>query len=96
MYIRVLKQSCLSITFLFLCFFSFAQDAVKYQTPPKDIMDLVLAKPTPSVYIDNKAEWMLLLDRSDFPSIEELAQPELRIAGLRINPTERAVWLTAR
>ncbi len=59
---------------------------MKYQTPPKDIMDLALAKPTPSVLIDNKAEWMLLLDRSDFPTIEELAQPELRIAGLRINP----------
>ena len=29
---------------------------------------------------------MLLLDRSDFPSIDELAQPEYRIAGLRINP----------
>lgn len=29
---------------------------------------------------------MLLLDRSDYPSIEELSRPELRIAGLRINP----------
>ncbi len=86
MNIKILKKSSLSISFLLLCFFSFAQDAVKYQTPPKDIMDLALAKPTPSVVIDNKAEWMLLLDRSDFPTIEELAHPELRIAGLRINP----------
>ena len=85
MYIKTLKP-VLVISFFFLCFFSFAQDAAKYQTPPKDIMDLALAKPTPSVLIDNKAEWMLLLDRSDFPTIEELAQPELRIAGLRINP----------
>ncbi|GHN00626.1 hypothetical protein WSM22_21150 [Cytophagales bacterium WSM2-2] len=29
---------------------------------------------------------MALLDRSDYPSIEELSRPELRIAGLRINP----------
>ncbi len=69
-----------------LSFWVPAQDGTKYKTPPKAIADLVLAKPTPSVSIDSKAEWMLLIDRSDFPTIEELAQPELRIAGLRINP----------
>ena len=80
-------RSGLFILFLLPCIFSNAQDDVTtYQTPPKDIMDLVLAKPTPSVSIDDKAEWMLLMERSDFPTIEELAQPELRIAGLRINP----------
>jgi hypothetical protein len=63
-----------------------SQDDFRYQAPPKDILDLVLAKPTPGVSIDDKAEWMLLLERSDYPSIDELAQPELRIAGLRINP----------
>ncbi|WP_082886294.1 alpha/beta hydrolase family protein [Flavisolibacter tropicus] len=65
---------------------AFAQDDASYKTPPKDITDLVLAKPTPSVSIDDKGEWMLLMERSDFPTIEELAQPELRIAGLRMNP----------
>jgi len=29
---------------------------------------------------------MLLMDRPGLPSIEEVAQPELRLAGLRINP----------
>ena len=72
--------------FLFLIFLVNAQDNFKYQTPHKDILDLVLAKPTPFVSTDDKAEWMLLLERSDFPTIEELSQPELRIAGLRINP----------
>jgi dipeptidyl aminopeptidase/acylaminoacyl peptidase len=64
----------------------YAQDDAAYKAPPKDIADLVLAKPTPSVSIDDKGEWMLLMERSDFPTIEELAQPELRIAGLRMNP----------
>lgn len=73
-------------SFIFLSFYSFAQDNARYQTPPKEIMDLILAKPTPSVLIDEKAEWMLLLERGDLATIEELAQPELRIAGLRINP----------
>lgn len=64
----------------------FAQDDFGYQAPPKDIQDLVMAKPTPGVSIDSKGEWMLLLERSSFATIEDLAQPELRIAGLRLNP----------
>jgi len=63
-----------------------AQDAISYQTPPKTIADLLLARPTPGVSIDGKAEWMLISDRNSYPSVEELARPELRIAGLRLNP----------
>ncbi len=63
-----------------------AQDAIEYQTPPKEIYDLVMAKPTPGVSFDKNADWMLIMERSSMPSVEELAQPELRIAGLRINP----------
>lgn len=63
-----------------------AQDAINYQTPPKAIADLLLAKPTPGVNIDSKAEWMLLSERNSYPSVEELAMPEYRIAGMRINP----------
>ncbi|HEX2534718.1 MAG TPA: hypothetical protein VHK69_13325, partial [Chitinophagaceae bacterium] len=79
-------RNTLLLQFLLLFMVAPAQDAARYRTPPRDIMDLVLARPTPSVAVDDKARWMLLLERSDFPSIEELAQPELRIAGLRINP----------
>ncbi|RZL20224.1 MAG: S9 family peptidase [Pedobacter sp.] len=64
----------------------FGQDAVDYQMPPKAIADLLLAKPTPTVSIDSKAEWMLLTERNSYPSVEELAMPEYRIAGMRINP----------
>ena len=57
-----------------------------YQTPPKVIADLVNAPSTPSVSFSKNGEWMMLLERADNPSIEELSHPELRIAGLRINP----------
>jgi dipeptidyl aminopeptidase/acylaminoacyl peptidase len=81
-----MKKSVFIFLALFTLFSVVAQDNFKYQAPPKDIADLVLARPTPGVIIDEKGEWMILLDRSDFPTIDELAQPELRIAGLRINP----------
>lgn len=62
-----------------------------YQLPPKDLADLLLAPPTPAVSIDRKAEWMLLSSRGSYPPVEELAQPELRIAGLRFNPDNFAL-----
>ncbi len=61
-----------------------------YKLPPKDIADMLLAKPTPNVSFDDKGEWMLLTETSLYPSVEELARPELKIAGLRINPANYA------
>ncbi|MBK6938377.1 MAG: S9 family peptidase [Chitinophagaceae bacterium] len=63
-----------------------AQDDVAYKLPPKDIADMLLAKRSPTVSVDDKGEWMLLMETSSYPSVEELAKPELKIAGLRINP----------
>ena len=61
-----------------------AQDG--YQRPPEVIAKLIDAPSTPSVSIDSKAEWMLLMERPGYPSIEEVSSPELRIGGTRINP----------
>jgi len=58
----------------------------KYMMPPQAIADLVDAPPTPYVSISPDEKWMLLLKRPGLPSIAEVAQPELRLGGLRINP----------
>ncbi|MGY6741746.1 MAG: prolyl oligopeptidase family serine peptidase [Cecembia sp.] len=63
-----------------------AQDALTYQTPPAAIADLVNADPTPLVSFSRSGDFMLVLERTGNPSIEELAQAELRIGGIRINP----------
>jgi dipeptidyl aminopeptidase/acylaminoacyl peptidase len=63
-----------------------SQEIKSYQTPPKVISDLLLAKPTPAVSIDKKASWMLIIERNSYPTVEELGQPETRVAGLRLNP----------
>ncbi len=57
-----------------------------YQNPPDDIAALVNAAPTPGASLSPSGEWMLLLEKPNLPSIEEVAQPELRLAGIRINP----------
>lgn len=71
---------------LFIFTFSYGQENLPYQTPPKAIMDMVDAPLSPSVIIDSKGENVLLLYRDQYKSIEELSEDELRLAGLRINP----------
>ena len=78
------KLCCLSL--LFISIFSMAQESASYKLPPKEIADLLLAKPTPAVSIDHLGEWMLIMERESYPTVEELGQPELRVAGLRLNP----------
>jgi dipeptidyl aminopeptidase/acylaminoacyl peptidase len=62
----------------------FAQTA--YQTPPASIAQLFDSPATPSVSFSPDGSMMLILERAAAPAIEDLAQPELRIAGIRINP----------
>ncbi len=57
-----------------------------YRLPPQALADIVDAPLTPVVRTSPNLEWMLLLEQPSLPSIEELAQPELRLAGMRIKP----------
>ncbi len=82
---RERKFFALLVSF-FLVMILHAQDDIAYKTPPKDIADMLLANSTPNVVLDRKGEWMIFTESNSYPSVEELARPELRIAGLRINP----------
>ena len=57
-----------------------------YHEPPAALRDLLLAAPTPRVSLAGNGQTLAILAVQDFPSIAELSQPELRLAGLRLNP----------
>ena len=57
-----------------------------YLTPPKAIVDIVDAAPLPLVQVSPARDVLALLPRRSMPTIDELAQPMLRLAGERINP----------
>jgi dipeptidyl aminopeptidase/acylaminoacyl peptidase len=57
-----------------------------YLTPPKVIVDILDAAPTPSVIVSPDHRLVALLDRRSMPTIADLAEPIHRIAGMRINP----------
>jgi dipeptidyl aminopeptidase/acylaminoacyl peptidase len=58
-----------------------------YQRPPKEVLDILQAPPTPQVSVSPAGDRLLLLYGERYPGIAELAQPMLRLAGLRINPS---------
>ncbi len=63
-----------------------AQEALEYQTPAPELAALVDAPVTPGVSLRPDGSLLLLLERPSLPSIAEVSAPELRIAGLRIDP----------
>src|SRR5688500_1458352 len=65
-------------------------ESPKYPTPPKATADLVDAPPTPAATLGPDRRTLLLMDMPNLPPIAEVAQPELRLAGLRMNPKNNA------
>ena len=57
-----------------------------YKAPPKTITDILNAPATPGTSISPARDRIALLEPLRYPPISELAQPMLRLAGLRINP----------
>ena len=56
--------SLITIFFLLVSIIMRAQDDGGYKMPPKDIADMLLAKPAPNVSVDDKGEWMLFSEAS--------------------------------
>jgi dipeptidyl aminopeptidase/acylaminoacyl peptidase len=57
-----------------------------YRQPPAPIAQILDAEPTPAVSVGPNNDWLLLLEREGLPPISEVAAPELRLAGIRIDP----------
>jgi dipeptidyl aminopeptidase/acylaminoacyl peptidase len=61
-----------------------------YHQAPQPIHDILNAAPTPLVLVSPGSDRLLVADRLQYPPIADLAQPMLRLAGLRINPITNA------
>ena len=81
-----MKYTCILFLFLFQLSVVQAQENIDYQKPPQEILKLVEAERAPIVRMDNKGENFYFGYRSNYKTIAELSEKELRLAGLRINP----------
>ncbi|MEM7479855.1 MAG: prolyl oligopeptidase family serine peptidase [Acidobacteriota bacterium] len=78
-----------TLTVLLFATAGLAQDE-GYQLPPQVLVDLLDAPLPPAVRTHPDGTWLALLERPSQPSIAELAEPELRLAGNRIKPRTNA------
>jgi dipeptidyl aminopeptidase/acylaminoacyl peptidase len=67
-----------------------ASTELKYQVPPAVMVKLLDAPPTPTISLSPLPgagpRRILIQQSSSLPTIADLAEPELRLAGLRFNP----------
>lgn len=67
-----------------------------YRTPPAIVQRILDAPPPPMVSASPDGSVLLLAERQSRPTIADLAQPMLRLAGRRINPATNGTFATSR
>ncbi|MDA1029059.1 MAG: prolyl oligopeptidase family serine peptidase, partial [Bacteroidetes bacterium] len=81
-----IRISLAALVLTILCSTTVQAQDEGYKTPPAALKALIDAPEAPSVSVSPDGSALLLMARESVPGIEELAQPELRIGGTRINP----------
>ncbi|MGC4119095.1 MAG: prolyl oligopeptidase family serine peptidase [Myxococcales bacterium] len=79
------SSSILAALFLLLAPLA-ARAADGYQKPPKAVQEVLDAKLPPSVFLSPTRDTLVLAEYVRYPSIADLAEPMLRLAGVRVNP----------
>jgi dipeptidyl aminopeptidase/acylaminoacyl peptidase len=62
----------------------------KYEKPPKEILDVLNAPLPPTPFLSPTRDMLALAQPVIYPAISDLAEPMLRLAGVRINPRTNA------
>jgi dipeptidyl aminopeptidase/acylaminoacyl peptidase len=79
-------QAVAKASFFILLFALFLSGAESYRKPPQPVLDLLNSPTTPVLFISPTRTYAIQGSPVRYPPIAELAQPMLRLAGLRINP----------
>ncbi len=69
---------------------------ISYQQPPQAVLDVLHARPAPSVSLDPTRTTILLVQSARYPGIAEVSEPMLRLAGARINPATNSAARTGQ
>jgi dipeptidyl aminopeptidase/acylaminoacyl peptidase len=77
-----------ALCFIWLAGAAFGQQ--KYEEPPKEILDVLNAPLPPTPFLSPGRDMMALAQPMIYPAISDLAEPMLRLAGVRVNPRTNA------
>src|SRR5579863_7700451 len=79
-----MRRPTLSVLILATTTFVLADD-FPYQKPPKAVLDVLNAPLTPTISISPQRDYAIFMQPVRYPPIAEVAQPMLRLAGIRID-----------
>lgn len=82
----------LALCFLLAAFLLAGSDSF-YRQPPKPVLDALSALPTPTVSVSPQRDYAIFLQPVRYPPIAEVAQPMLRLAGIRIDSNTNGMHL---
>ncbi|MEL7497797.1 MAG: prolyl oligopeptidase family serine peptidase [Planctomycetota bacterium] len=66
-----------------------------YQLPPAEVVDIIDARPDPSVRFSPDTQWMMFVDRDAMPDISDVSRRMLQLAGMRIDPSANGTFSTS-
>lgn len=88
------SRKILSALFLLVVPVLLAEDTF-YRMPPKPVADALSAPPTPTVSVSPQRDYAIFLQSVRYPPIADVAQPMLRLAGIRIDSNTNGMHLPA-
>lgn len=69
----------------------FAETSPRFAVPPSPIVDMIETQAAPQPIVSPNQQHILFIERAGLPSISDLALPQVKVAGLRINPRNNDV-----
>jgi len=87
-----MRRPTLSILILATTTFVLADD-FPYQKPPQAVLDVLNAPLTPTISISPQRDYAIFMQPVRYPPISEVAQPMLRLAGIRIDTNTNGMHL---
>lgn len=84
----VLRAAVSAVVFVLTA--GFDGSSTSFKEPPKAVRDVIDASPSPTVVFSPDRDRMLLVETQQYPPLAVLAEPVLRLAGVKINPVTGA------
>ena len=86
----LIRRTCLATAIAVAALSLAAPAFADYAKPPEQLLKVLKAPPPPQPSLDPSGQRLLLTTLQTYPSIERVAQPYLKLAGVRLEPKNRS------
>jgi dipeptidyl aminopeptidase/acylaminoacyl peptidase len=94
MFKKTARRTAIVVGILAAATFTLAEDTF-YKQPARPVLEALRALPTPGVSVSPQRDYAIFMQGVRYPSIGEVAQPMLRLAGIRIDSNTNGMHLAA-